>query len=232
MSVHNASASNWVSLSDMMTGLMLVFLLISILTISQVVQREQERTELLDEYKTTKADIYNELKDTFEVKETVWGIEISKDLSVKFENPEVLFAYRSAELTPDFVTILDEFIPMYLEIINKPKYADTIKEVRIEGHTADWDDYMYTITLSQDRSNTVLGYILDSKDFYSLSLNNQEKVKFWLVAAGLGKGRTLDNNGAYTFYTKNKISANSRRVEFRIITRSDELIEEIISRSK
>jgi len=137
--------TNWISLSDMMTGLMLVFLLIAVLSISQVVIKEQERQDLLNEYDLSKEKIYSDLEDTFGDKKEDWGIEISRDLSIKFQNPDVLFDYLSADISPKFNVILNDFIPLYLEIINKEEYQNKIKEVRIEGHTADWSDYMYTI---------------------------------------------------------------------------------------
>lgn len=224
--------SNWVSLSDMMTGLMLIFLLISILTISHVIKRESERTELLKEFKNTKSELYEELERTFGGKRDDWGIEITRDLSVKFENPDVHFGYLSANITPNFREILNEFIPLYIEIINKPKYSDKIKEVRIEGHTAAWDDYLFTINLSQDRSNAVLTYILASLHFASLSQDNQDKIKFWFTSNGLGNGRTVDDAGKFTFYSKKGISVKSRRVEFRIVTTSEELIDRIVGNLK
>ncbi len=221
--------SNWVSLSDLMTGLMLVFLLISILTISQIVKQEEERKKLLFEFDVVKTEIYNDLKETFGDKENIWGIEIARDLSIKFENPDVLFGYLSTNITQEFELILDEFIPLYISIINNPKYEDKIKEVRIEGHTANWDDYIFTIKLSQGRSNAVLAYILANQYFNNLVAEDQKKVKFWLTANGLGNGRTIDSEGKFTFYSGEDTSINSRRVEFRIVTTSDELIDKIIS---
>lgn len=215
-----------------MTGLMLIFMLIAILTISHVIQRESERNELITEFENTKSELYEALETTFGDKRDDWGIEITKDLSIKFENPDVLFGYLSANITPEFQEILSEFIPTYIEIINNPKYSDKIKEVRIEGHTADWDDYLYTIDLSQDRSNAVLTYILSSNYFGNLESENQEKIKFWFTSNGLGNGRTIDDTGEYTYYSKENISAKSRRVEFRIVTTSEELIDKIVNNLK
>jgi len=224
--------SNWVSLSDMMTGLMLVFLLISILTISHVVQRESERNVLLKDFENTKVEIYDELESKFGDKRDKWGIEIAKDLSIKFENPKVSFGYLSANITPEFKKILNEFIPLYIDIINNPKYIDKIKEVRIEGHTAAWNDYFYTIDLSQKRSDAVLAYILGSKKFGELEEGDRDKIKFWLTSNGLGEGRTVDSNGEFTFDSGGDVDKKSRRVEFRIVTTSDELIDQIISNLK
>jgi outer membrane protein OmpA-like peptidoglycan-associated protein len=215
----------------MMTGLMLVFLLISILTISHVVKRDAERRELLTDFEVAKTDIYEDLKESFASKEDAWGIAITRDLSIKFENPDVLFVSDEASLTPQYKTILDEFVPTYLAIINKPEYADKIKEIRIEGHTADYTarhpTYMSTIELSQDRSNSVLAYILTSESFNALSGEEQEKVRFWLTSNGFGNGRTLDAHNRFTHFSQEAVHAKSRRVEFRIVTTSEELIEKI-----
>lgn len=235
-------ASNWISLSDMMTGLMLIFLLIAILAIIQVQNQEKERKliaekreEIIDAYNLSKEEIYLDLEKAFGDKREVWGIEISEDLSIKFLNPDLLFDTDDYELKENYKEILDEFIPLYLAILNKSEYSQNIKEVRIEGHTADvseaYPTYIDTIFLSQSRSNSVLKYILENNYFMSLDKQNQNKLIFWFTSNGLGKGRTVDKEGEYTYLSKNTISPNSRRVEFRIVTNSEELIEEIISKN-
>lgn len=225
--------SNWISLSDMMTGLMLIFLLIAILTISQVVAEQEQRQELLDEFDVSQAEIYQELENTFGRKSDEWGIEVTRDLVVKFNNPDLLFDTDAATLKPEYKTILDEFTPLYFGIVNKSKYADKIKEIRIEGHTADYTDahptYMSTVELSQARANSVLAYMRDTNAFTGLPQESQDKLTFWLSANGLGNGRALDSNGEYVFESSNGASPKSRRVEFRIVTNSDELIQQIIN---
>jgi len=180
----------------------------------------------------TKLEIYNDLQNAFSKKYDEWGMILSKDLTIKFTDPEILFEYRSAFLKPKYREILNEFIPTYIEIINKKKYKDKIKEVRIEGHTASWPTYLYTISLSQDRSNSVLQHILNNPYYNNLEKEDQEKLRFWFTSNGLGNGRSLDESGEYTYFTENKVSIKSRRVEFKIITTSDELLEEIINNYK
>jgi outer membrane protein OmpA-like peptidoglycan-associated protein len=222
MSKHN-NDSHWISLSDMMTGLMLVFLLIAVLFM-------QQYQEDVVAYENTQQELYDELDAKFSDKYEDWQMVLGEDLSIKFTNPEVLFSYRSSEISSRFEKILEDFIPMYLEILTDSKYEGMISEVRIEGHTGDWDEYMYTIELSQDRANAVLRSILNSDYYRLLSDKNKELVKFWMTSNGLGNGRAIDDSGDYVFNTKKEISADSRRVEFRIITRSEELIEKIINK--
>ncbi len=228
--------SNWISLSDMMTGLMLIFLLIAVLTISQVVAQENERQQMITEYDLSKEEIYSDLEEAFGGKKDEWGIEIARDLSIKFQNPDLLFDTDDSNLKDNYKQILDDFIPKYLAIVNKEEYKNRIREVRIEGHTAEVSPahptYMSTIALSQNRANSVLAYTLENEYFLSLSEQDKNKLLFWFTANGLGKGRTLDANGEYTFESGQSISPTSRRVEFRIVTTSEELIEEIISKQK
>jgi outer membrane protein OmpA-like peptidoglycan-associated protein len=228
--------SNWISLSDMMTGLMLIFLLIAVLTISQVVAQEKERQQMITEYDLSKEEIYSDLEKAFGGKKDDWGIEIARDLSIKFQNPDLLFDSDDSNLKDNYKQILEDFIPRYLAIVNKEEYKDRIREVRIEGHTAEVSPahptYMSTISLSQNRANSVLAFMLENPYYLSLGESDKAKLLFWFTANGLGKGRTLDFTGEYTFKSGQTISQNSRRVEFRIVTTSEELIEEIISKQK
>lgn len=223
--------SNWISLSDMMTGLMLIFLLIAVLVTMQITQEQKQRQQSVAEYQEIKDDIYTDLNEAFASKEDEWGISITRDLVIKFENPDLLFGTDEADLKEEYKVILDEFVPLYIGIVNKEEYKDRIKEVRIEGHTADVSDayptYMSTISLSQNRSNSVLEYVLESNFFRSLDNADQNKLRFWFSANGLGNGRTLDQNNQFTYRTNAPISPNSRRVEFRILTDSETLIDEI-----
>lgn len=223
MSKHN-NESHWISLSDMMTGLILVFLLIAILFMQQY-QKD------IVAYQDAREELYKELDAKFIDKYDEWEMVLGDDLSIKFTNPEVLFAYRSSEISNRFSTILNEFIPQYLEIITDEKYRNMISEVRIEGHTADWDEYMYTIELSQDRANSVLRFILNNKYYQSVPDETKNLIKFWMTSNGLGNGRAIDINGNFVHDSGEKVSVDSRRVEFRIITKSEDLVEKIINKN-
>lgn len=226
-------ASTWISLSDMMTSLMLIFMLIAIITISEVKRQETENNRLVTEFRQTQLELHKELKQTFDPYKDEWGIEVTDDLVVKFNNPDLLFDTDTSTIKPEFSTILDEFIPRYLQIVNSSRYANKIKEIRIEGHTADETEknptYMSLVELSQARADAVLAYIRDSRAFTSLPNMDKEKLMFWFSANGLGNGRALDANGNYRFISNKSISPISRRVEFRIVTNSEELVREISS---
>ena len=90
---------------------------------------------------------------------------------------------------------------------------------------------MYTIELSQGRANAVLGYILNNQYYENLPKEKQDEIRFWTTANGLGSGRMLDSDGNYIFLTKKNTDKRSRRVEFKIVTKSEELINEVINSS-
>jgi outer membrane protein OmpA-like peptidoglycan-associated protein len=223
------NASSWIRLSDLMTALMMVFLLISILYISQVQERQEKIATVVTEYSSSTEAIHEELDSAFRDKYQEWNMVLGSDLSIKFNNPDVLFSTLSSALSDKYKKILDEFIPTYLSIINKPEYRKYIKEVRIEGHTAAWDDYMYSIKLSQDRSNAVLGYIFESSHYKQLPDEDREQLRFWLTSNGLGFGRAIDDNGKFVIESKLMPSSKSRRVEFKIVTSSEAVVETIKS---
>lgn len=218
----------WIPYADLMTVLMVIFLFISLSYMGLVQFQKNQQDDIFKEYKQTKGQIYNELKKTFEKDIKKWDIEIDKDLSIRFVNERILFDFNSARIKPEFQQILSEFIPKYLSIILNPKYHDKISEIRIEGHTAAASSYIYSVELSQKRSNTVLNTFLNHAFYKNLSTSQKDRLQFWLTSNGLAYGRALDNNGDYIFDTNGVMSIKSRRVEFRIVTTSDKLVEKVL----
>ena len=126
-----AKQNVWLSVSDLMTGLMIIFLFISIAYISKV----QDNQEVLSDYVETKTKLHDKLVDKFKSDTIKWQMSIGRDLSMKFKNPTVLFESGKAELTPDFKSILDQFLPKYFSILVNDSLREQIEEVRIERHT-------------------------------------------------------------------------------------------------
>ena len=78
----------WMSVSDLMTGLMVIFLFIAISYIRKV----QENQTVLTDYVETKTRLHDKLVKEFEGDTQRWQMTIGKDLSMRFNNPQVLFA--------------------------------------------------------------------------------------------------------------------------------------------
>ncbi|MDD4673921.1 MAG: OmpA family protein [Bacteroidales bacterium] len=228
--------NNWMSFSDIMTGLMVIFMFISISYIVEVQKKQKERDIIFEEFKATKEQLYAELENAFKDDFKEWQVELDKDLSIKFTNPEVLFESGSSSIRPYFSAILDEFMPRYFNILLQQKYSDKIAEIRIEGHTDiipapafDRDPYIGNIILSQLRSAQVLKYFRNSYYYSNLTDDEELKLQFLLTANGLSFGRTLDDDKQLTAFSGKPINnQNSRRVEFRIVTTSETLVERVL----
>jgi hypothetical protein len=65
--------------------------------------------------------------------------------------------------------------------------------------------------------------------YEQLSDSTEQQLQFWLTANGLSYGRTLDSRKELTALSGNPIDNEfSRRVEFRIITTSENLVERVL----
>lgn len=232
MSSSQKTDNYWIPLSDLMTVLMVIFLFISISYMLDVRGKQEQKDKLFKDFQQTKIELLKELQTEFkdDFKKDKWDALIdTADLSIKFVNEKVLFDYNKSELKPEFQTILTDFFPRYLNIILKPQYREKIAEVRIEGHTDIEGDYIYNIELSQNRTRNVLSFFLNTDSYQNLDRTEKERLKFWLTANGLSYGRTLDKNGNLTAYSHNiPDNTKCRRVEFKIVTTSDELVREAL----
>ncbi|MAY14948.1 OmpA family protein [Thalassolituus sp. UBA2009] len=219
---------HWVAVSDLMAGLMMVFMLISIVFMINV---EQERDKIRDVailYDHLRVQLYEDLKSEFADDMQRWGAELDKDLTFRFNNTEVLFDKGAADLKPEFQSILADFFPRYIGIITREKYRDDILEVRIEGHTSsawygalsDDDAYIRNMDLSQKRTRSALGFVLELPDVSA----NKDWLKSHLTANGLSSAKVVrDDSGVEN-------DERSRRVEFKVRTDAEGRIATILDR--
>lgn len=230
-----AKPNVWLSVSDLMTGLMVIFLFVAIAYISRV----QKNQSVLTDYVETKNELHQKLVQEFAADTVKWQMSIGKDLTMKFKNPTVLFATGSYELTPDFKNILDEFLPRYFNILLNDSLSNKIQEIRIEGHTDDVpipkydaDPYIANAMLSQQRALSVIRYFRNMPAYKNFTPEQQHLLEFWLTANGLSYGKALDSDGRFTLQSGNPIDKTlSRRVEFRIVTTGDEVLENFVKKN-
>ena len=221
--------NHWMSISDMMSALMIIFLFIAISFMIKVNEQKKDMDKIIRESKQVKIEIYEALNKEFRDDFSQWGAELDqKTLSVRFKEPDVLFKPNSSSIEEKFIVILDDFFPRYLKVLNNPKFRDSIQEVRIEGHTSsEWRSdlgtdiaYLENMRLSQERARSVLTYV------FGLKLPEQRD---WLIkhltANGLSFSQRIENDGKENF-------EKSRRVEFRIRTNADEKMTQLEDKAK
>jgi outer membrane protein OmpA-like peptidoglycan-associated protein len=229
--------THWIPLADLMTVLMIMFLFLAVLYMSDVQENQQNNKVILNQYESTKNGLYKDLDSVFRDDFKRWNLKLDKDLSIKFINPQVLFIEGSYEVTPYFKSILVEFLPKYFSVVTKKQYDTSIAEIRVEGHTDTTrktkDSYIGNMELSQNRARNVLAFIREQDCFRNLPSEKKELLQFLLTANGLSYGRTVDKNYDLTIYSKQPIDPDkSRRVEFRIVTKTDQILQQAINNIK
>lgn len=224
----------WVSVSDLMAGLMLVFLSIAIFFMIQV-ERDKRRIEnVAEDYRAIRQDLYEALEEEFVLDKAQWGAEIDREtLSVRFlvdeEQPDIKLFFKGGDPNVQAAgrKILTEFFPRYLGVLMEDRFRDHITEVRIEGHTSlEWlgsrsvrDAYLRNLELSQSRTRSVLEFVMALPGV-------DEHWESWLrprlTANGLSSSRPVLNPDG------RPDPLMSRRVEFRVVTDADTQIEAIL----
>jgi len=221
MSMERSSQAHWIPLADLMTGLMLIFLLI---TAAFMLRVEQTTTLVVKEYEETKQELVRALQVEFDKNLKQWDAEFLGSMTLRFKNPDVLFATGSAELKPKFKAILNEFIPRYTKILSSEKFKNSIQEIRIEGHTSTFwsgkkaggqDAYISNMALSQARTRSVLEHVLKIDGIQESEAWLREK----LTANGLSSSKPIMTGSGVVD------ELASQRVEFRIVTNAEARIE-------
>ena len=219
-------SEHWLTISDLMAGLMMVFLFISITLMRSAFIERDKIKQVAVAYRGTQVAINEALSAEFDDDLEKWEATIDRDnLSFEFKSPEVLFKRGKITLQPRFAEILSDFFPRYLAVLEG--FDSAIDEVRIEGHTSsDWstatgedEAYFSNMWLSQGRTRSVLEYV------YNLPAVTEDRtwVKTKVAAVGFSSSRlVLDGEGQ-------EDPDASRRVVFRVVTNAETQIRKILT---
>lgn len=219
----NDKEEHWISISDLMSGLMIIFLFVAISYMKDIIIRKNRIEQIAVAWNMTQESLYQDLYEEFKEDLPKWQAVLERDtLSIRFQEPSVLFAQGKDDLTPGFKNILKDFFPRYIEVLRA--YRDEIEEIRIEGHTSsEWDTtsaleaYFKNMKLSQDRTRSVLEYCISLLPFS----HDVEWAIRTITANGLSSSRPILKNGV-------EDPKLSRRVEFRVKTKTEQKIINIL----
>jgi outer membrane protein OmpA-like peptidoglycan-associated protein len=226
-----AAEAHWIPLSDLMTGLMMMFLLIAVVYMVQIEAESRKMKEVAVLYDELRTKLYEDLNREFAADLDRWGAKISKEnLTVQFREPEVLFALGSSELKPRFKEILDDFFPRYVRILTSDKYKQSITELRIEGHTSSvWtssvdhqQSYFLNMSLSQERTRSTLQYVM--------SIPSLQGDVQWLEQFATANGLSFSKLVRTPDGSEDR--AASQRVEFRVVTDAERRIARILEAAR
>jgi outer membrane protein OmpA-like peptidoglycan-associated protein len=208
--------SQWMSVSDLMSGLVLIFILLTISMIYEAARIQDRSGDINSDIDKIAAAL--ELEFRSDLKK--WDAEFNAPLlEFTYLNPEVLFDQGDSALKPEFLIILNDFLPRYLNVLDE--FRDTILEIRIEGHTSTrWDTatsqqeaYAKNMDLSHRRTAAVLQY---SYSLEEVQVRYFEWLSQRLVAVGMSSSKPIrDSDGR-------EQESKSRRVTFRVITDAEQ----------
>jgi outer membrane protein OmpA-like peptidoglycan-associated protein len=223
--------NHWLSVSDLMAGLMVVFLFIAIALMRNALIERDRIKEVAVAYQETQVGIYSALTEEFAGDLEKWNAEVDREtLTFTFNSPDVLFQQGRIELSLAYRDLLSDFFPRYMEVLEQ--FRGGINEVRIEGHTSSiWNQttgpseaYFLNMELSQGRTRSVLEYV------YGLDAigDHQDWIKANIAAVGFSSAKIVDRAGMPAADSTQEDFDRSRRVTFRVISNADIRIKQIL----
>ncbi|MBC5637354.1 OmpA family protein [Ornithinibacillus sp. BX22] len=209
----NDEGQFWPSFTDVLTIILLCFILIFIvmMVIKSLQIEEMKRT--IDQIMGVRVHLVNELKAEFN--DSTTGITVDDKTGAILFDTDILFEFDRADLRPESYQFLDEFVPKYLDVLLESGYEDYVAEIIIEGHTDRSGGYLYNLELAQGRAFSVASYIL-GEEFPYKNIQEHLEQKLTVNSKSYTDYRT-DENGEYS-------AEASRRVEFKFRLKDEEIL--------
>ena len=132
---------------------------------------------------------------------------------------DVMFDTGKATLSASGKKSIDEFLPVYLDVLLSDEYRDFVSEIIVEGHTDSNGGYIMNLELSQQRALAVASYILD--DGYR-AITSQQKATLREITTANGRSYSdrIMVNGV-------EDEDASRRVVFKFRMTDEQMIEQM-----
>lgn len=225
----NPKEDEWVSLSDIMTSLMLIFLFIAVYFIVST----KDIIDFPKVFQKNEVMLHAELNKVLKNNLVNWGAELDTTGLVRFNNSQfVQFETGSSKLSPQFEKVIDEFFKNYLTVVMKPEIEKNIKEIYIEGHTSTYwsrnsseqESYIANMNLSQARAQSTLVYLLNSP---GLSVEQKKWLSKKVRAIGYSSSKPLNNVGEPLNIGEKENPSKSQRVDIRVVTTTEEQIRKL-----
>ncbi|MFY0544960.1 OmpA family protein [Brevibacillus sp. H7] len=222
--------SFWVSYTDLMSALLIVFALVLMIALfnmqktfeetqAVIKQKEEaidEKNKMIEEVVGVKTRIIKELVKVFQDSDLDMQVDPQTG-AIRFSGG-VFFATNSSEISPTGKQYLEKFIPKYIGILLSDQFRNEISQIIVEGHTDTQGGYLFNLKLSQNRALAVVEQIY-SPSFPNFRYRNE------LNKVITANGRSFSMP---MYKSDGTIDADkSRRVEFKFRLKDDQLLEKI-----
>ena len=212
----------WVTMTDLMTALVLVFIVLFFYTYITSFSEKIERAN--EQQKASEA-----LEETLK-KQNIDASINSITGVVKISDLE-LFELNSYELSQKGKNYLAKFAPAYLDSLFSNKYLnENIDKIIIQGHTdsqtykgefSQDEQYMKNMELSLKRAYSVANYMINTP----YNKNNGDKLHKIVIVEGASYSNPIYTNGKEDY-------AKSRRVELKIVMKEKSKYKELLNSNK
>ena len=222
----------WLSYSDMMASLLLVFILILSCTLLETRATYEKKQAELGEKERIIANQQSQIDTIVGVRgELITALSdefLGSDLSVKVDaqtgaitfDSSLLFDFNDDDLEEQGKLFLAEFLPKYFSVLLGDDFLPYVSEIIIEGHTDTDGDYMYNLQLSQNRAFAVVAYCLDS-DNHFLPEKQLKELRGLLTANGRSWSSPI-------YAADGSVDKDaSRRVEIKFRLKDEEMMKQI-----
>lgn len=196
----------WISFADLMSALMVMFLLVmsvALLAVTKSVSEEQRANE-------ARQDAIKRLLDQVERSvdndPAFQGIRVDRDRHVIDFGDRARFDTASHQLNREQARLLRAFIPTILDIANSDLGRDWLKRIVAEGFADQRGSYLFNLNLSLQRSQRVLCVLLGQPEPGEAALNTDQREDI----------RQLFLVGGYSSNSQKATLEESRRIELRL----------------
>jgi outer membrane protein OmpA-like peptidoglycan-associated protein len=162
----------WISFADLMTALMVLFLVSVTVALFAVTQKPDEVEK---QKKQRDRDIQTLLSRIAEAAKEYPGIVVKKD-TIDFGS-RANFASDSSALSADQAITLREFVPKVLSVVRDPLGQQWFKRIVVEGFADQRGTYIHNLNLSLQRSERVLCVLLASPKNATNALSDEDRLK-------------------------------------------------------
>lgn len=200
---HEGESPFWISFSDLMSALMVLFLVVMAVTLVSVTESIDSATRATIERSAAIKRVMEKIAQ--DPKTETSGVEVDPQTYRIDLGKEVRFDSGSFTISTTAGQFLRSYIPVLLRAKESPDGQRWIRSVVVEGFTDEDGTYLYNLQLSLDRSRSVVCSLFQS--------NGAAEA---LTPEQLRKVQELFLVGGYSFNSIKKDKAESRRVEFKI----------------
>lgn len=193
----------WISFADLMTALMVMFLLVMSVALLAVTNDISEA----DRAKAKREQEIEQLLLTIEkAAEKYPGISVDKNRAVIDFGDRARFDTGSSQLSSEQAQYLSQFVSEMLVIARDELGSKWLKRIVAEGYADQRGDYLLNLNLSLQRSQRVLCALLSPplNQIFVLTPAEKEKVRDYFLVGG------------YSFNSAKKSLEESRRIELRM----------------